>query len=192
MRLCKKSLRNQIIEYCLNKDECTIDLSQLHLRGDLVYLIGKTIYHRTKELDFDAIGGFGIPAIPLVAATTVRYWRREHRVKEGFWIDSPEESVTFGSEKTIEGRLTKLHKAIVIEGVCTTGIPSALTLEALQDLVGCKVVQVLALVDWEKGAREMFREKGIKFDSIFKAKKLLDIATNGRYSDTVGAVTGDL
>jgi orotate phosphoribosyltransferase len=170
MRHCKRSLRDLIIEDCLKKDNCTIDLSQLYLRGKGAYLIGKTIYHHTKELDFDAIGGHGVEVIPLVATTAVHFWKREHRIKEGFWV-CPGQGV--------EGRITKLHKVIVIEDVCTTGDPAALAVQTVQEFIGCKVVGVIAVVDREEGAKERFKEMGIMFDSIFKANDILDRATNG-------------
>jgi orotate phosphoribosyltransferase len=133
------------------------------------YLIGKTIYNHTKNTEFDAIGGHAMGAIPLVTATVLRYWRRERRIKEGFFVCSGQ---------VVEGLITDLHKAIVIEDVCTTGASAAIVVKALQDLIGCKVVGVLALIDREEGARERFQKMNIPFDSIFKAKNLLDRSLN--------------
>jgi len=181
MRRCKKHLRNLIIEDCLKigdftlssgrKSDYFIDLSKIYVRGDGAYLIGKTIYHHIKDMTFNSIGGPAMGAVPLVAATVVHYWRRQHKIKEGFYIRQ---------DLGIEGRITCMHKAIVVEDVCTTGASAALAVKVAQEVVRCEVVQVLALVDREEGARERFQEIGIKFDSIFKAKKLLDIVTNGK------------
>ena len=192
MRRCKKSLRNLIIEECLKRGDFTlssggksdylIDLRQISMSSTGAYLIGKTIYNYTKNMEFDAIGGPAMGAIPLVTATVYRYWRRERRVKEGFWTRSGQ---------VIEGRVIRTHKVLVIEDVCTTGASVERTVLALQDLVGCKIVGVIALVDREEGARERFQEMGIMFDSIFKAKDLLDRATNGTHWIADSAVTED-
>jgi orotate phosphoribosyltransferase len=200
MRRCKKSLRKMIIEDCLKRGDFTlssgrksdyfVDLSQIYVRGNGAYLIGKTIYYHTKDMEFDAIGGPAMGAIPLVAATVVRYWRRERRIKEGFYVRSAKNADSVRSYQSVEGRITRNHKVIVIEDVCTTGASAALAMQALRELVGCVVVRVVALVDREEGARELFQTMGIKFDAIFKARKLLDIATNGNQAKMVGAVTG--
>ena len=181
MRRCKKSLRNLIVEDCLKRGDFTtssgeksdyyVDLRQISMSSTGAYLIGKTIYNHTKNMEFDAIGGPAVGAIPLVTATVLRYWRRERRIKEGFWI---------GSGQEIDGRITRRHKVIVIEDVCTTGESAALTVQALKDLVGCKVVGVIALVDREEGAKERFQDMGIMFDSIFEVKDLIDRAMGGR------------
>jgi orotate phosphoribosyltransferase len=201
MRRFKKSLRNRIIEDCLKRGDFTlssggksdylIDLSQLYLSGDGSYLIGKTIYHHTKNVNFNAIGGPLMGAVPLTAATVAHYWKRERRIKEGFWVCSAENADQVSSYQNIEGRVTRRHKVIVIEDVCTTGASAALAVQAVRELVGAKVVKVIALVDREEGARERFEEMGIEFDPIFKARKLLEYANNGSPPILDGAAVED-
>jgi orotate phosphoribosyltransferase len=175
-----------IIEDCLKfgdftlssggKSDYFIDLNQIYLDGNGAYLIGKMLYHSTKGLVFDAIGGPVAGAIPLVAATVVQYWRREHLIKTGFYVRWERNAHGGRTYQGIEGRVTSMHKAIVIEDVCTTGASAALAVQAVQELAGCEVVMVVALVDREEGARERFQEMGIPFKSIFTAKKLLNYA----------------
>jgi orotate phosphoribosyltransferase len=172
------------------KSKYFIDLSQIYLDGNGASLIGKVLYEHTKDLTFDAIGGPESGAIPLVASAVTHYWRREHLIKNGFWVRSAKNADRVRSFQSVEGRVTSMHKAIVIDGVCTTGASAALAVQAVQELVGCEVVQVLALVDREEGAREMFEEMGVKFDAVFKAKKLLDHAGNGWTVEPVGSQDG--
>jgi orotate phosphoribosyltransferase len=129
--------------------------------------------------------------VPLAAATVVRYWKREHRVKEGFWVRLVKTADLVRSYTSVEGRITCMHKAIVIEDVCTTGASAALVVQAVRELVGAKVVKVIALVDREEGARERFQEMDVEFDSIFKAKKILEYANNGTHWIAAGAVSGN-
>jgi orotate phosphoribosyltransferase len=179
MRRCKRSLRNLIIEDCLRTMDRVglgtenirlINLQRIFLSGKGASLIGKVIYHRIKNEEFHAIGCHLAETFPLVTATAIRYWQRQRRIVEGFWMLP---------DRNVEGWVSSNHKVIIVEDVCRTGSSAVQVVESVRELVGSQVIGVVALVDYEEGARERFQAMGIKFDSIFTAKELLDIATNG-------------
>jgi orotate phosphoribosyltransferase len=186
VRHCKKRLRKLIVEHCLQTGDFTlssggkssyfIDLSKLYVTGQGAYLIGKTIYHHTKNMEFDAIGGPVMGALPLTVATVVHYWRRQRCIKEGFYVRWKKDDDLKRSYRGVDGWINSGNNAIIVEDVCTTGASAAVAVEAVWELVGCKVVSVIALVDREEGARERFKEMGVNFESIFTAKKLVGIA----------------
>src|SRR5262245_23443160 len=58
-------------------------MSEVYSKG--AFLIGRVLYERTKDLEFDAFGGLEVGAVPLAAATAVHY-HLNGRTLEGFWV----------------------------------------------------------------------------------------------------------
>lgn len=128
------------------------------------FLIGRALYEKLKNLNFDALGGLEVGAVPLTAAVVMHYHLNQ-RAMEGFWVR--DKAKAHGMRKLIEGAaLTPGARVIILDDVLTTGGSALKAVEAVQD-VGCKVVKVVALVDRLQGARQLFEENGIEFDPIF-------------------------
>jgi orotate phosphoribosyltransferase len=127
-------------------------------------LIGEVIYERTKELDFDAIGGLEVGAVPLTAAAVIAY-DLHGKEREGFWVRNKVKD--HGARKLIEGRLLPRSRVVIVDDVITSGGSSLKAIEAVRE-IGCEVVLVLALVDRLCGARELFGANGIdNYQSIY-------------------------
>jgi orotate phosphoribosyltransferase len=132
--------------------------------SEAAYLIGEVLYERTKDRNVDAIGGLEVGAVPLAAAAVIAY-HLHGRKMEGFWVRSKVKM--HGTQKLIEGNLKPGSRVVVLEDVVTSGSSALEAAAAVRDQ-GCEVVLVLALVDRLQGARERFREEGIKdFQPIF-------------------------
>ena len=193
MRRSKKKLMRLICRDCLKEgnfalaaggtSDYFIDLRLISVSGKGASLIGKVLYHQTKNTDFQAIGGLQVGAVPLVTATVAHYWNRGSGLREGFWV-RPEKK-DHGTEKQVEGKLLFNSRVIIVEDVCTTGGSASRAVQVVQDM-GNEVVLVLALVDREQGAREKFREMRIPFESVFTARQLRENARVFGYN-TVGA-----
>src|SRR5450759_3466889 len=70
------------------------DVSDYYIYGKMTqvfseaaHLIGETLYERTKDLAFDAIGGLEVGAVPLTTAAVISY-HLHGREMEGFWVRS--------------------------------------------------------------------------------------------------------
>src|SRR5690242_16437752 len=68
------------------------DTSTFYLDGKMTevcsagaYLIGEILYEHTKDLDFDAMGGLEVGAVPLTTAAAISY-HLHGRPLEGFWV----------------------------------------------------------------------------------------------------------
>jgi len=136
-------------------------MTQVHSLG--AYLIGEVLYERSKDLDIDAIGGLQVGAIPLTTAAVISYHHR-NRPMEGFWVRDAVKD--HGTKKQIEGGLKSTDRVLIVEDVCTKGGSAMKAVEAVQQF-GCTVVKVLGLVDRLQGARELFEEKGVPFETVF-------------------------
>lgn len=135
-----------------------IDGKRTAVHSEGAFLIGEVLYERTKDLDFDAIDGLQVGAVPLTTAAVISC-QRHGRAMEGFWVR--EQIKSHGTQKLIEGVLPERARVIVVDDVFTKGGSAMKVVEAVRD-AGCEVVLVLALVDRLQGARELFRQNGIE------------------------------
>jgi orotate phosphoribosyltransferase len=77
-----------------------------------------------------------------------------------------------GTQAYIEGpSLEAGAKIVVLEDVVTTGGSALTAVERLQ-AAGYQVSQILALVDREQGAKELYQSKGIDFQALFSIKDI--------------------
>jgi orotate phosphoribosyltransferase len=149
-------------------------MSQVHSRG--AALLGEVLYERTKDLQFDAIGGLEVGAVPLTTAAVISY-HLHGREMEGFWVRS--EVKAHGTKKLIEGNLQPGSRVVIVEDVVTRGESAAKAIRAVLQH-GCKVVQVITIVDRLGGAEEVFRELGITdYHPIFTIRDLLHADADG-------------
>jgi orotate phosphoribosyltransferase len=162
-----RSFRNEGGPFHLASGEVSdyyIDARRTVVSSAGVHLVGEVLYERTKDFRIDAIGGLEVGAVPLAAAAVGAY-HRHNREMEGFWVRNKEK--THGTKKLIEGGLKKGMCVVIVDDVFTQGKSALKAVQAVQEL-GCEVVQVLALVDRLRGARDLFRKNGIEnYDAVF-------------------------
>jgi orotate phosphoribosyltransferase len=133
------------------------------------HAIGEVLYERTKDLGIHAIGGLAVGAVPLATAAVVAY-HRHGRAMEGFWVR--DKLKDHGTQKLIEGRLAGGMKVAVVDDVFTKGQSALKAVQAVRE-AGCEVVAVLALVDRQRGAEELFRDAGVtNYRAVFTIKDL--------------------
>ena len=144
--------------------EYYIDGKTTEVFSEAAWLIGENIYERTKALDFDAIGGLEVGAVPLTTAAVISY-HLHGRKMEGFWVR--EEVKTHGTRKLIEGNLKPGSRVVIVDDVFTKGSSALKAVKAVRNL-GCEVVLVLTLVDRLQGAEQLFRKEGIlQYQALF-------------------------
>jgi orotate phosphoribosyltransferase len=128
------------------------------------YLIGEVLYERTRGLQFDAIGGLAVGAVPLTTAAVIGY-HRHGQPMEGFWVR--DEAKAHGTRKLVEGGLRPDARVVIVDDVITEGGSSLKAIRAVKAM-GCEVVLVLALVDRLRGAEARLKAEGaVNYQAVF-------------------------
>jgi orotate phosphoribosyltransferase len=128
-----------------------------------IALIAELIFDRISSDEVDSIGGIQTGAIPIETAVAQLSYIRKKPIS-GFWVR--QEKKSHGTEKWIEGDLKPNSKVIIVEDVTTKGNSVFESIERVREL-GCKVIEVISLVDREEGARKRLADAGYRFTSMF-------------------------
>ncbi len=150
-----------------------IDLRNITLHPEGIYLISNLFYEiiRTHFPDIKAVGGPTLGADPIVAGLSMISHIKNNPIVAFIIRKEPKKH---GLAKLIEGdkNLYKGMKVLILEDVVTTGESSFKAYDAAMDF-GLNVQGILAIVDREEGAKEFFRDKNIKFYSLFTKKDIM-------------------
>jgi orotate phosphoribosyltransferase len=129
-----------------------------------VPLIGEVLYERTRDLGINAIGGPEVGAVALTTAAVFAY-ALHGRSMEGFWVRNAVKG--HGTQKLIEGNLTRGDRVAIVDDVFTKGTSAARAVEVVREM-GCAVVTVIALVDRLQGATRLFQDLGVdNYQAVF-------------------------
>ena len=134
------------------------------------YRIGEVLFEETKDIEFDAMGGLAVGAVPMITSFVTSCFHRERDV-EGFFVRA--EAKSHGTKKLVEGRLKQGDRVIIVDDVVTSGGSVMKAIRAAED-VGARVVLVLSIVDRDRGAAEMFASHGYAYRSVFTKQDVLD------------------
>jgi orotate phosphoribosyltransferase len=132
------------------KSSYYVNSKKVLFHAEAISLLGELLYDATNDLDFQAIGGLEVGAIPMAAATLTAF-HRHGRPLEGFFVRK--QAKTHGSLDRVEGQVNSGDKVVVIDDVLTTGGSVVQAIEAVEEL-GAKVVRVVCICDRLQGAKE--------------------------------------
>ncbi len=75
------------------------------------------------------------------------------------------ESKGHGTNKFVEGPVTPGMKVVIVDDVVTTGGSALLSVDRIEEF-GCKVVQVVAIIDRMEGGAANFAARGLPLKSL--------------------------
>ena len=142
--------------------------------------IGRLFFSLLPD-EIEAVAGLTLGADPLVSAVTV-VSAYENRPLSGIIVRKKPKG--HGTNAYLEGKkLSAKAKIVVLEDVVTTGNSALFAVEQLQ-AVGYEVRGILAIVDREQGGKELYQEKGIKFQALFAITEVQEYAKQLNLNNT--------
>jgi orotate phosphoribosyltransferase len=127
-----------------------VNSKKVLFHAEAITLLGELLYEATADLDFQAIGGLEVGAIPMAAAALTAF-HRHGRAMEGFFVRK--QAKEHGSKERVEGQVAAGDKVVVIDDVLTTGGSVVQAVEAVE-AKGATVLRVVCICDRLQGARE--------------------------------------
>lgn len=134
--------------------------------GEAIALLGEMLYEATCDLDFQAIGGLEVGAIPMATAAVLRF-QEAGKTLEGFFVRKQVKD--HGSKERLEGQVQAGDRVAIVDDVLTTGESVVQAIEAVEAR-GAKVERVVCIVDRLQGARE--RLAAYDFRPLFTIRDL--------------------
>lgn len=161
-------LRQNVVLSSGEKSDYYIDGKMVEVTPEGAHLIGEVIYEHIADREFDAIGGLAVGAVPLVTSAVISCFHHGMTI-EGFWVR--EEAKSHGTKKLVEGKLPENANVVIVDDVITSGRSVLKAIEVVE-AKGAIVSLVLAIVDRQRGARELFEEKGYLYEPVFTKEDL--------------------
>jgi orotate phosphoribosyltransferase len=122
----------------------------------------------------DYVGGLEMGAVPIAGAVAQLSFLKGKPIAAFFVRKKPKEH---GAKLSVEGlapgQTLNGKRVVVVEDVTTTGSSALKAVEAVKD-AGGEVAFVFTMIDREEGAAETFRQVGLPFRSLYRAREFLD------------------
>lgn len=132
------------------KSSYYVNSKKVLFHAEAIALLGDLLYDATKDLDFQAIGGLEVGAIPMAAAALTACHRAGVPM-EGFFVRK--QAKGHGSQELVEGQVQPGDMVVVIDDVLTTGGSVVKAIEAVE-AKGATVARVVCICDRLQGAAE--------------------------------------
>jgi orotate phosphoribosyltransferase len=125
-----------------------VNSKKVLFHAEALTLLGELLYDATRDLDFQAVGGLEVGAIPMAAAALTAF-HHHGRHLEGFFVRK--KAKEYGAKELVEGRVQAGDNVVVIDDVLTTGGSVVQAIEAVEAR-GATVVRVVCICDRLQGA----------------------------------------
>lgn len=132
------------------KSKFYINSKRVLFHGEAIALLGDLLFEATRDLDFRAIGGLEVGAIPMATAAVLRF-QQAGRTLEGFFVRK--QAKGHGSQERVEGPVNAGDGVVIVDDVLTTGESVVQAIDAVE-AIGAKVLRIVCIVDRLQGARE--------------------------------------
>jgi orotate phosphoribosyltransferase len=146
-----------------------IDVRKTSLHPQGLKMISKLFFEMLKADKITAVGGLTLGADPLVAGLM---WHSAEvgQPLEGFLVRRTTKD--HGLRGQVEGNLAGHKRVVILDDVITSGESALIAAEAAESYKA-EVIKVLAVVDREQGATQIFQQRGYPFTALFSIGELL-------------------
>jgi orotate phosphoribosyltransferase len=146
-----------------------IDVRKTSLHPEGLRLISRLFFEMLQADHVTAVGGLTLGADPLVAGVLL-YSAEMGRPLEGFLVRRTTKD--HGLRGQVEGNLAGHKRVAILDDVITSGESALIAAEAAESYKA-EIVRVLAVVDREQGASQIFQQRGYAFTPLFSIGELL-------------------
>ena len=170
--LAKQSYREgKIILVSGKESDYYIDgkLTSLDAEGGTLISV---LFLKMLKSDVSSIGGISVGADPLSSGVSQVGFLFGKKLNAFYVRKEPKKH---GTAKWIEGPIKAGETVAILEDVVTTGGSSQKAIEKVTEY-GCKIKQVLAIVDRNEGGRETFKKLGVEYSFLFDIKEVIERA----------------
>ncbi|MFW2331894.1 MAG: orotate phosphoribosyltransferase [Nitrospinota bacterium] len=145
------------------KSDYYIDCKEITLNPFGIELVGNIMFETISDWSVDAVGGLELGSVPI--STAISYISASQGMPLNNIIVRKAKK-GHGAGKKIEGAISKDSKIAIVEDVVSTGGSSMEAVNAIRS-VGARVIGVVAIVDRDMGAKELFAEANLIYEPIF-------------------------
>ena len=146
-----------------------IDVRKTSLHPEGLRMIAKMFYEILLPDKVTAVGGLTLGADPLVAGLMLYSAEQAHPI-EGFLVRRSTKD--HGLRGQVEGNLAGPRRVAILDDVITSGESALIAAEAAESYKA-QVVRVVAVVDREQGASQIFQQRGFPFRALYSIGELL-------------------
>ena len=150
------------------KSSFYLDLRRLTLDSSGASLIGEMIYKHLDGIDYDAVGGPAVGAVPIIGAV-LHYAGSNNIDLKGFFVRK--EAKGHGTQKLVDGPVESGDRVVLIEDTTTTAGSLIQCCNAAKEF-GLEIVKVLVIIDRMEGARENMKNAGYEYDALVTVEDL--------------------
>jgi orotate phosphoribosyltransferase len=146
-----------------------IDVRKTSLHPQGLRWISQLFWEQLESEGVTAVGGLTMGADPLVAGLML-HSLKAGRPLDGFLVRrSAKDHGTLGQ---VEGNLAGHKRVAILDDVITSGESALVAAEAAESYKA-QVVRILAVVDRNQGAAQIFQQRGYPFTPLFTVNDLL-------------------
>jgi orotate phosphoribosyltransferase len=146
-----------------------IDVRKTSLHPEGLRMIARLFVDMLQADNVTAVGGLTLGADPLVAGVMLRSAELGKPI-EGFLVRRTTKD--HGLRGQVEGNLAGHKRVAILDDVITSGESALIAAEAAESYKA-EIVRVLAVVDREQGAAQIFQQRGYPFTPLFSIGELL-------------------
>lgn len=130
--------------------------------------VAKVYADLLKPLKYDRLAGVAYAALPIAAAVSLEL--------EQPWIFMRKEGLAkgYGLKKSIEGEYKKGDVIAVIDDLVTKGDSKLELVQPFKDN-GLEIKDVIVLIDYQKGATELLKAKGLALHTFLTMREVVEI-----------------
>ena len=146
-----------------------IDVRKTSLHPAGLRQIARLFHELLQPDNVTAVGGLTLGADPLVAGVMLNSAEMGRPI-EGFLVRRTTKD--HGLRGQVEGNLAGHKRVAILDDVITSGESALIAAEAAESYKA-EIVRVLAVVDREQGASQIFQQRGYPFTALFSIGELL-------------------